>query len=274
MPAPENRFLRRLRAREQQIGIFSTLNSPAVLELLAGSGFDWILVDTEHSPSEVPDVIAHLQVLAAFEVGGLVRPAWSDPVLIKRLLDAGAQSLLVPYVETAEAAASAVAATRYPPAGVRGVAGGSRATGYGRRTDYLRTADEQICVLVQIETLRGLENLEAIAAVPGVDGVFIGPNDLAASMGLLGRATHPDVLAAVDDAFGRLAALGAASGYLTTDPDEAARRTAQGVHVMGIATDTSIVNAGVAVTLERSRPARLPPARGAAVPAADRPPVG
>lgn len=253
MPAPVNTFLRRLRGREQQIGIFSTLNSPPVLELLAAAGFDWILIDTEHSASEVPDVVAQLQVLAAFEVSALVRPAWSDPVLIKRLLDAGAQTLLVPYIETADAAAAAVAATRYPPAGGRGVSSGSRAAGYGRLTDYLRTADDEICVLVQIETVRGLDNLEAIAGVPGVDGVFIGPNDLAASMGLIGDATHPSVLAAIDDAFGRLGAVGAATGYLTANPDEAARRAAQGVHVMGIATDTSIVNAGVAVTLDGVR---------------------
>jgi 4-hydroxy-2-oxoheptanedioate aldolase len=244
--APVNDFRQRLQRREQLIGIFATLGSPALTEQLAGAGFDWILLDTEHSPNDVPELIAQLQVLAAFDVAALVRPAWSDPVLVKRVLDAGAQSLLIPYIETAEAAADAVRATRYPPAGIRGVSSGSRAAGYGQRADYLRTADEQICVLVQIETRLGLDNLEAIAAVPGVDGVFIGPNDLAASMGHLGRATHPDVLAAVDDAFARLAALDVASGYLTADPDEARRVAAKGVHVMGVATDTSIVNTGAA----------------------------
>ncbi len=249
MPAPVNTFLRRLRARQQMIGLFATLGSPTLTEQLAGTGFDWILLDTEHSPNETPDLIAQLQALAAFEVAALVRPAWNDPVLIKRVLDAGAQSLLIPYVETADAAADAVRATRYPPAGIRGVSSGSRAAGYGQNTDYLRTADEQICVLVQIETPRALDNLEAIAAVPGVDGVFIGPNDLAASLGHLGEATHPDVLTAVDDAFDRLAAVGAASGYLTANPAEARRVAAKGVHVMGVATDTSIVNAGAAATL-------------------------
>lgn len=249
MPAPVNTFRRRLRAREQMLGIFATLGSPTLTEQLAGAGFDWVLLDTEHSPNEVPDLIAQLQALAAFPVEALVRPAWSDPVLIKRVLDAGAQSLLIPYIETADAAADAVNATRYPPAGIRGVSSGSRAAGYGRNADYLRTADEQVCVLVQIETVRGLENLEAIAAVPGVDGVFVGPNDLAASMGHLGEATHPAVLAAVDDAFARLDAIGAASGYLTANPDEARRVAAKGVHVMGVATDTSIVNAGVSATL-------------------------
>jgi 4-hydroxy-2-oxoheptanedioate aldolase len=246
LPAPVNSFLRRLRARDQQIGIFATLGSPGLTEQLAGAGFDWILLDTEHSPNDVPELIAQLQALAAFDVAALVRPAWSDPVLIKRVLDAGAQSLLIPYIETADAAADAVRATRYPPVGIRGVSSGSRAAGYGQTADYLRTADEQICVLVQIETLCALENLEAIAAVPGVDGVFIGPNDLAASMGHLGDATHPDVLAVVDDALARLEVVGAASGYLTANPDEARRVAAQGVHVMGVATDTSIVNTGAA----------------------------
>jgi 4-hydroxy-2-oxoheptanedioate aldolase len=249
VPAPVNGFRQRLRRREQMIGIFATLGSPTLTEQLAGAGFDWILLDTEHSPNEVSDLIAQLQVLAAFDVAALVRPAWSDPVLIKRVLDAGAQSLLIPYIETADAAVEAVRATRYPPAGIRGVSSGSRAARYGQSADYLRTADEQICILLQIETLRGLDNLEAIAAVPGVDGVFIGPNDLAASMGHLGDATHPDVLAAVDDAFARLDAVGAASGYLTGNPDEARRVAAKGVHVMGVATDTSIVNVGAAATL-------------------------
>lgn len=249
MPAPLNQFLRRLRAREQMIGVFATLGSPTLTEQLAGTGFDWILLDTEHSPNELPDLVAQLQALAAFDVHALVRPAWSDPVLIKRVLDVGAQSLLVPYIESAGAAADAVRATRYPPAGIRGVSGGSRAARYGRDAEYLRTADDQICVLVQIETVRGLRELEAIAAVPGVDGIFIGPNDLAASMGHLGDATHPDVIAAVDDAFARLEGIGAATGYLTGNPAEARRVAAKGVHVMGVATDTSIVNVGAAATL-------------------------
>ena len=246
MPAPINTFLQRLRRREQQIGAFSTLNSPAVVEVLAGVGFDWILLDTEHSPSEVPDLVAQLQVLDARRVSCIVRPAWSDPVLIKRILDAGAQSLLVPYVETADAAADAVRFTRYPPAGIRGISTGSRAAGYGQTPDYLATAADQLCVLVQIETRRGLDNLEDIARVPGVDGVFIGPNDLAASLGHLGEPTHPVVIAAIDDAFARLAAVGVARGYLTTAPIESSRRRAGGVEVLGVATDTSVINIGAA----------------------------
>jgi len=247
MAAPRNAFKDRLRG--QQIGLFATLNSPALAELLAGCGFDWVLIDTEHSPGEMGDVVAQLHALQGQEISAIVRPAWSDMVLIKRLLDAGVQSLLIPNVQTAQEAATAVSYARYPPAGVRGVSGGSRASHYGQRADYLRTADEQICILVQIETPLAVSNLEAIAEVPGVDGLFIGPNDLAASMGHLGDAQHPAVQAAVDDAFDRMRALDIVTGYLTTDEAEARRRTAQGVQVMGVATDTSIINRGAAATL-------------------------
>ena len=247
MAAPRNMFKDRLRG--QQIGLFATLNSPALGELLAGCGFDWILIDTEHSPGEMGDVVAQLHALQGHEVSVIVRPAWSDMVLIKRLLDAGAQSLLIPNVQTAQEAATAVSYARYPPAGVRGVSSGSRAAQYGQSSEYLRTADEQVCILAQIETPLAVGNLEAIAAVPGVDGLFIGPNDLAASMGYLGDAQHPAVQAAVDAAFDRMRALDIVTGYLTTDEAEARRRTVQGVHVMGVATDTSIINRGAAATL-------------------------
>ena len=247
MAARINAFKERL--RDQQIGLFATLNSPALAELLAGCGFDWILIDTEHSPGEMADVVAQLHALQGHDVSVIVRPAWSDMVLIKRLLDAGAQTLLIPNVQTAQEAATAVSYARYPPAGVRGVSSGSRAAQYGQSADYLRTADEQICILVQIETPLAVSNLETIAAVRGVDGLFIGPNDLAASMGHLGDAQHPAVQAAVDDALDRMRALDIVTGYLTTNEAEARRRTAQGVHVMGVATDTSIINRGATASL-------------------------
>jgi 4-hydroxy-2-oxoheptanedioate aldolase len=187
MPAPTNSFKSRLRQGSPQRGLLSTLNSTAVIEMLAGWDFDWILIDTEHTPTEVADVVAQLQVLDAHDVSAIVRPAWSDMVLIKRLLDAGAQTFLIPGIDTAEEAAAAVSYTRYPPAGVRGVSGTSRAARYGQTKDYLQTAGNQICILAQIETATGLANLEEIAAVPGVDAVFIGPADLAASLGHLGN---------------------------------------------------------------------------------------
>jgi 4-hydroxy-2-oxoheptanedioate aldolase len=258
MPAPTNAFKRRLHERSQQVGLFTTLNSPAVIEVLAGCGFDWILIDGEHSPSDVADVTAQLQVLAGRGVSALVRPAWSDMVLVKRLLDAGAQSLLIPYVETAEAAATAVSYTRYPPDGVRGGMGASRAASYGQTTDYLQTAADEICVVVQIETAQALNNIEAIAAVPGVDAVFVGPADLAASLGHLGDAQHPAVQAAIDDGFLRLRAIGKPSGYFTLNEDEARARLAQGVDIVGVALDATILRRGAIRLLSELKDASAP----------------
>lgn len=255
MPAATNTFKQRLQQRSPtQLGVLASLNSSAVVEMLAGSGFDWILIDTEHTPTEIADVIAQLQVLAAHDVSAVVRPAWSDMVLIKRLLDAGAQTLLIPSIDTVEEAAAAVSYTRYPPQGVRGVTGTSRAARYGQTTDYLQSAADEICILAQIETATGLANLEAIAAVPGVDAVFIGPADLAASLGHLGDLKHPEVQAAVNDAFRRLRAIDKPCGYFTLDEQEARLRIAEGVDIVGGATDTSIINRGVALTLQGLQP--------------------
>jgi len=253
MPVQPNEFKKRLLAHEQRVGLFATLNSPALVELLAGWGFDWVLIDTEHSPSEMADVIEQLRVLEGHGVAAVVRPAWSDRILIKRLLDAGARTLLIPSVDTAEEATAAVSFTRYPPEGVRGVSGSTRAASYGQHPDYLRTAADDICILVQIETATALQNLEEIASTPGVDGVFIGPADLAASLGHLGDSQHPEVQHAVDDAFRRLQAIGKARGYLTLNSHEARVRMQQGVEMVGVATDTSIVNNGAAVVLDNLR---------------------
>jgi 4-hydroxy-2-oxoheptanedioate aldolase len=247
-----NRFKQALGHR-QMLGLFSTLGSPILVELFAHSGFDWVLIDTEHSPSEVADVIAQLQAMQGCEVSPIVRPAWSDMVLVKRLLDAGAQTLLLPYIQSAEEAAAAVSFTRYPPHGVRGVSGSSRAARYGFDTGYLAGAQANICVLVQIENQSGLDDLERIAAVDGVDGVFIGPSDLAASLGHLGNAQHPEVQSAIDAAFRRLKAVGKPSGYLTTNEAEAARRIAAGVDFVGVATDTSIITRAATALLGRLR---------------------
>jgi 4-hydroxy-2-oxoheptanedioate aldolase len=198
-------------------------------------------------------VISQLRALSGTDVSPVVRPAWSDMILVKRMLDAGAQSLLFPYVQSAEEAAAAVSYTRYPPHGVRGVSGASRAARYGLDTGYLARAGEDICVLVQIENAAGLRDLERIAAVDGVDGVFIGPSDLAASLGHLGNAQHPDVQAAIDDAFRRLRAVGKPTGYLTTNEAEAARRVKDGVDFIAVATDTSIITRAASALTQRMR---------------------
>ncbi|HET7731740.1 MAG TPA: aldolase/citrate lyase family protein [Usitatibacter sp.] len=222
MELPQNRFKRAIAAGRQQIGLWVSLASPYSTEVVAGSGFDWLLIDGEHSPNDPPTVLPQLQAAAPYPVTCIVRPAWNDKVLIKRYLDVGVQTLLVPYVQTAEEAREAVDAVRFPARGVRGVAGATRATGFGRIADYAARAADEICLLVQIETRQGLDNLEAIARTDGVDGVFIGPADLAAGLGHLGQQGHPEVQAAIQDAIKRIRACGKPAGILT--PDEATAR--------------------------------------------------
>jgi 4-hydroxy-2-oxoheptanedioate aldolase len=253
MNVPKNRFKEAL-GKRQQLGVWSTLSSNLLAELFAGCGFDWILFDTEHSPNELPDLIAQLQAISSHSISAVVRPAWSDMILVKRILDAGAQTLLFPNIQNAEEARAAVSFTRYPPGGVRGVSSGSRAAAYGLNPNYVTAAQDEICVLVQIETGEALHNLEDIADVPGVDGVFIGPADLAASLGHLGNAQHQDVQAAIDDAFRRLRALGKAAGYLTTNEAEVKKRVAAGVEFIAIGTDVSIISRSATDLIRRVAP--------------------
>ena len=241
-----NEFRRRLRAGMRQVGVFATIADANLVELLAIAGFDWIVIDTEHGPADVAGVTDRLRAMTGAHAEAIVRPSWNDPVTVKRLLDTGVRTLLFPAISTAEQAKQAVASTAYPPAGVRGVSGQTRAASYGRNPGYLRGADEEICVIVQVETAEGLANLEAIATTPGVDAVFIGPSDLSASLGHLGDPGHPEAVAAVDDAFGRLRRLGVPVGYMTVRLDDARARLAEGVDFVGVATDTSIVNLGIA----------------------------
>ncbi|HMA16759.1 MAG TPA: aldolase/citrate lyase family protein, partial [Kiloniellaceae bacterium] len=180
MELPANTFKRAILAGRQQVGLWCMIPGSFVTEALAGAGFDWLLLDTEHSPADVLTVLPQLQAAAAYDVATVVRPAANDPVLIKRLLDCGAQSLLIPYVQSAEEARAAVAAVRDPPAGIRGVAGLTRASRFGRVAGYAKRAEQELCVLVQVETKRSLDAIEEIAAVEGVDGIFIGPGDLSA----------------------------------------------------------------------------------------------
>src|SRR2546426_1060071 len=185
MDMPVNPLKRALREGGGQMGLGSGLSSHYSVEVVAGSGFDFLLLDTEHAPNDLPMVHNQLQAMVGGTAAPVVRPAWNDAVLFKRLLDLGVQSLLVPFVETADEARRAVAATRYPPAGIRGVSVTTRANRFGRVKDYAKRADEEMCVLVQLETRNALGNLESIAAVDGVDGLFIGPGDLAADFGHL-----------------------------------------------------------------------------------------
>ncbi|HEY3808553.1 MAG TPA: HpcH/HpaI aldolase/citrate lyase family protein [Steroidobacteraceae bacterium] len=241
MEITRNTFKQALQQRQRQIGLWSSLCSNLVAELIAHSGFDWIVLDTEHSPNELPDLVSQLQAMGLGTATPVVRAAWNDTVLIKRILDVGAQSILLPYVQTAEEARHAVAAVRYPPRGVRGVAGASRASNFGRVRDYLKLADEQICLLVQVETRKALDELEAIAAVEGIDGVFIGPSDLAASLGHLGQPQHPETQQALRQAAERLDRLGKAAGILAMAEADARRYMEWGYSFVAVGMDTVLL---------------------------------
>jgi 4-hydroxy-2-oxoheptanedioate aldolase len=210
-----NRLKRALREGRPQIGLWSSLSSHISTEIIAGSGFDWLALDTEHAPNDLTMVHRQLQAMQGSATIAVVRPAWNDPVLFKRLLDIGVQNLVVPWVQNPVEARAAVAATRYPPDGIRGVATTTRASQYGRVTDYLERANDEICVIAQIETRAAVANVEGIAAVDGVDGLFIGPNDLAADMGHLGRSGDPEVRAAIEAAVRRIRKTGKFAGILS-----------------------------------------------------------
>ncbi|MCK9909163.1 4-hydroxy-2-oxoheptanedioate aldolase [Microbacteriaceae bacterium K1510] len=237
----KNAFKHGLAEGKLQIGLWSSLCSNIAAEIISDSGFDWILLDTEHSPNELPDLLQQLQAVQRGTATPIVRPAWNDAVLAKRCLDIGAQSLLFPYVQNADEARSAVTSTRYPPQGIRGVSAGSRASRYGRVPGYLGKANEEICVLVQVETREALKELEAIAKVDGVDGVFIGPSDLAASLGHIGNPAHPEVQAAIKDAVTRLKAAGKPAGILTGNEDEARRYIEWGYLFVAVGVDVGLL---------------------------------
>lgn len=242
MELPENRFKRALAEGRQQIGLWNSLTGPVVAELLAGAGYDWLVIDTEHALTDVPDTLGMMQAIAPYPVSAVVRPASNDTVLIKRILDLGAQTLIIPYVQNAEEARAAVTAMRYPPRGVRGVALITRASRFGQVPDYARRAEEELCLIVQIETVEALAQIEAIAAVDGVDALFIGPSDLAASMGHPGNARHPEVLAAIEDAIRRITATGKPAGILAVDADFGRQCIAWGTSFTAVGVDVLLLS--------------------------------
>jgi len=244
MDLPQNPFKRALKANKAQIGLWSSLSSNYSVEVIAGAGFDWILLDCEHSPNDLENLLTQLQAAAPYATHPVVRVPWNDMVTIKRVLDVGAQSLLIPYVSTAEEAKAAVAYTRYPPAGVRGVAGTTRATRFGRIKDYAKRAHEEICVLVQVETQSAVDNIEAICAVDGVDGVFIGPADLHASLGHTGEIANPKVKPLIDHAIKRIRNAGKAPGILTPNEADAKHWLGCGGLFVAVGADVGILARG------------------------------
>lgn len=234
------------RASHQRVplGTWVMSASPLVAEAIGHAGFDWAVLDMEHSPLELPGVVQMLQALATTKLVPIVRLPANDAVLFKRLLDAGASTLMVPFVQSAAEARRAVAATRYPPLGMRGVAGMSRATRYGTLRLDTQAADAGVALILQLETPQALDALEEIAAVEGVDALFIGPADLAAALGHLGNPRHREVQAAIDGAIGRIAATGKASGIFALDADDAMVRLADGVCFVSIGTDIGLLARG------------------------------
>lgn len=239
MDLPRNRFKAQLQASARQIGFWLTLGSAYAAEVVAGAGFDWVLIDMEHSPADLENVLGQLQAVAPYETSAVVRVPQNDPVMIKRILDAGALTLLVPYVQSAREAEAAVAAMRYPPRGVRGVAGTTRASRFGRIPNYGKVAESELCLIVQVETVAALQELEAIAGTDGVDGVFFGPADLAASMGHVGEPGHPDAKSAILEAIRRTTAMGVASGLLTNDHDFANQCLEAGARFVAVGVDAN-----------------------------------
>ena len=244
MDLPQNAFKRALKAGKTQIGLWSSLSSNYTVEVIAGAGFDWILLDMEHSPNDLESLLSQLQAAAPYPSHAAVRVPWNDMVTIKRVLDAGAQTLLIPYVQNAEEAKQAVASTRYPPAGVRGVAGTTRATRFGRVKDYAKRAHEEICVLVQLETQSALAEIERVAAIDGVDGIFIGPADLHASLGYTGETANPAVMPVIEDAIRRIRKAGKAPGYLSPVEADAKRMISAGALFVAVGADVGLLARG------------------------------
>ena len=238
-PIP-NRFRQRLRAGERLIGCWASLSHAISTEVLGTAGFDWLLIDGEHSPNDLQTFIAQLMALKDSASAAVCRPESLNPVLMKRLLDIGFYNFLIPFVETEEQAALAVASTRYPPEGIRGVSVSHRANMFGTVPDYFAQSNSNITILVQIESQQGVDNVDAIAATNGVDGIFVGPSDLAAAFGHLGNASHPDVQRAIQHIFARAKAHGKPCGILAPVEADARRYLEWGATFVAVGSDLGV----------------------------------
>lgn len=242
MNTPPNTFKQAIAEPGARIGLWLGLGDPYTAELCATAGFDWLLVDGEHAPNDLRSMLGTLQAVAPYPVHPVVRVPHGDAALIKQVLEIGATSLLVPMVESAGQARELVRATRYPPQGLRGVGSGlARSSRWSSYPKYLHEANERICLLVQVESVEALAQIDAIAAVEGVDGVFIGPSDLSASMGYLGEPAHPEVRAAIDAAIGRILAAGKAPGVLTVDEALARHYIELGARFVAVGVDATLL---------------------------------
>ena len=236
-----NAFTAALGRGDKQIGLWITLCSNFVADVTAPAGYDWALVDMEHSPNDYQSVLGQLQAYAASDTTAIVRVEWNDTVAVKRLLDLGAPGILFPMIQSVEEAEQAIAATRYPPRGVRGVAGATRATKFGRITDYVARVENETTVLLQLETLAAVEQAEAIATVDGVNGIFFGPGDIAADIGKVGKPMDPEVWALIKPAAQKLIARGIPVGTLVLDPAFASELLNEGFTFVACGTDASLL---------------------------------
>ena len=246
-----NRFRADLLAGKRLIGCWCSLANPITTEVLGLAGFDWLLLDGEHSPNDVITFIPQLMALKDSVSAPIVRPAWNDAIEIKRLLDAGFYNFLVPMVETVDAARAAVAATRYPPQGIRGVSVAQRGNRYGSVPDYMRDANEQVCVLVQIESRKGLAAAAEIAALDGIDGIFVGPFDLSAALGQLGNPAHPQVQQAIAEVFRVVKAAGKPIGILAPVEADARRYLEMGATFVAVGSDLGTFRAATQALRDR-----------------------
>lgn len=236
-----NPFKEGLRKGEVQIGLWLSSTSSYIAEIAATSGYDWLLIDGEHAPNTVQDLYHQLQAIAPYASQPVIRPVEGNKSLIKQMLDIGAQTLLIPMVDSAEQARQVVSATRYPPLGERGVgASVARAARWGRIENYMAQANESLCLLVQVESKTALENLDAILDVDGIDGVFIGPADLSASLGYPDNAGHPEVQSIIEDSIRRIRAAGKAAGFLAVDPAMAQKCLQWGANFVAVGVDTML----------------------------------
>ncbi|WP_447957116.1 HpcH/HpaI aldolase family protein [Vreelandella sp. EE7] len=250
MQVPANTFKNALATKQPIWGCWAGFATGYATEILASTGFDWLLIDGEHAPNTLPSILAQLQAVAPYSTAPVVRSVNHDPALIKQLLDIGAQTLMVPMVESGEQAAALVRATRYPPYGVRGVGGGVvRATRWDGVDDYLEKAHESLCLIVQIESPQGVEQVEAIAATEGVDAIFIGPADLSVGMGYPGNPGHPDVQRAIEKVVQTVKASGKPVGILAPREDDARRYQALGCQFIAVGVDISLFRQGALETI-------------------------
>ncbi len=262
MQTPVNTFKQALHNRQPQIGLWVSMISSLSTEICAGAGFDWLLLDGEHTPNDLHSMLVQLQTIAGYDSQPVCRIPVGNTALIKQYLDLGVPNLLVPMVDTPEQARALVKACRYPPDGIRGMAG-ARASRWGRYPRYAHEANAQVCLLVQAETMLALSNLDAILATDGIDGVFIGPADLSASMGHVGNPGHPDVQAAIEDAIARIGMAGKAAGILTADPALAKHYLELGALFVAVGLDTQILMRGSSSLLAQFKtPATAPATTG------------